>query len=399
MVRILLALPMIWLLIGCNKVSFSHTPEEQALLNNNVMDDDVTDDDGVTDNDDPTPTPSPTPTPTPPDDYPVEVPHTQVPVKLLCSNFMYEQTRTSVREATSGITAAVYEWKKGGMLNRPQLGNPKLVFEQPAQTKKIWEDLMNEKTLKLNLSTLADGRYTIVLCDARAGSGCGLGGDVDMRVGLFDAQVFGWDNYIKFDVKNGRGTMVDEEAWVAYASGSIENDDGRCDAFGSPLIVDLDNSGIKLSKPLSGVNFDILGNGGTELISWPVKEANAFLALDVDGNGRIETVDELFGNNTGRGYANGFEALAKYDLNGDHRIDQQDPVFTKLKLWFDRNFNGVGELSELRSLDQGGIRDIDLNYEQMEETDIYGNKTMQRSIVHLVTGELRRIVDVWFRLL
>ena len=47
---------------------------------------------------------------------------------------------------------------------------------------------------------------------------------------------------------------------------------------------------------------------------------DGFLALDKDGNGRIDVVSELFG---GQG-ALGLEELAHYDENGDHIIDASE---------------------------------------------------------------------------
>jgi hypothetical protein len=68
----------------------------------------------------------------------------------------------------------------------------------------------------------------------------------------------------------------------------------------------------------------------------------AFLALDRDGDGQITSGEELFGNHTLEGSANGFEALQRtaMESNGGVRrgsVSADDPVYAQLLLWTDRN--------------------------------------------------------------
>ncbi|NLD47470.1 MAG: hypothetical protein GX660_09755, partial [Clostridiaceae bacterium] len=76
------------------------------------------------------------------------------------------------------------------------------------------------------------------------------------------------------------------------------------------------------------INFDLDFDGKTEQISFVSKESG-FLALDLNNDGVINDGRELFGPQTG----DGFSELAKYDLDENNWIDENDAVFSKLKIW------------------------------------------------------------------
>jgi hypothetical protein len=63
-----------------------------------------------------------------------------------------------------------------------------------------------------------------------------------------------------------------------------------------PLLIPLDGRHIRLTNVAGGVAFDINGDGVREQVAWTVAGAQVgFLALDRDGDGRIDSVGELFG--------------------------------------------------------------------------------------------------------
>lgn len=170
----------------------------------------------------------------------------------------------------------------------------------------------------------------------------------------------------------------------------------------SPLVIDLEGRGIALTSPDRGVQFDIDGNGIKDPISWTVPGTGYFLVLDKNQNGNIDSVDEMFGDNTVGPdkalAANGFMALRKYDSNGDGRIDAHDPIFAELRLWSDTNMDGLSTPDELFSLKDKGIVAIDLNYFAAYEVDPFANETRQRSAVLMSDGSTRDIVDIWFKI-
>jgi hypothetical protein len=68
-----------------------------------------------------------------------------------------------------------------------------------------------------------------------------------------------------------------------------------------------------------------------------VQPSTGILAIDTNGDGNIQSINQLVGAENNSGFA----ALAQYDTNGDGVIDASDPIFAKLRIWQDSNGNGV----------------------------------------------------------
>ena len=135
---------------------------------------------------------------------------------------------------------------------------------------------------------------------------------------------------------------------------------------------------------------------------------------DKNNNGQIDDGNELFGNgsllqNEQRG-SNGFAALAEQDSNHDGQVNAQDAHFNDLRIWQDKNGDGVVQAGELFTLaqkhvkslstayvDQGSLPDGSFYPHTDEGIDANGNQHRQVGSYTTTDNQTYRIDDVWFK--
>lgn len=167
----------------------------------------------------------------------------------------------------------------------------------------------------------------------------------------------------------------------------------------SPIVLDLDGDGIETLE-LGASYFDLDADGLSERSGW-VSPDDGLLVHDRDGDGRISSGAELFGNNSllsnGQLAANGFQALAEYDNNGDGVIDAQDASYAVLQVWRDLNGNGSSDVGEMQSLADAGVTSISTGYTASTHVDAHGHEHRQVATIVLANGTVSTAADVWFR--
>lgn len=153
-----------------------------------------------------------------------------------------------------------------------------------------------------------------------------------------------------------------------------------------PLVLDLAGNGIATTGIDDGRDFDIDSDGRSDRMAW-IGGDDAMLALDRDGNGRIDNGSELFGTASGDGFAD----LAKLDDNGDGAIDGNDAAFAALVL--------LHADDRLSRLDEAGIARIRLDLAVPVTRRLHGGALVGESRFERADGSTGRVGDVLFDVL
>ena len=167
------------------------------------------------------------------------------------------------------------------------------------------------------------------------------------------------------------GYTVEKESTAFSSTGKVQTADGRSIDFRievgmsrafmskintltsenyiltDPLVINLDTDVASVTD--QKFFFDLDSDGKEEEISF-AGEGSGFLALDKNGDGKINDGNELFGTQSG----DGFSDLSQYDEDGNGWIDENDSIFDKLKVWIkDKEGNDI--LLDLKKADVGAI--------------------------------------------
>lgn len=219
-----------------------------------------------------------------------------------------------------------------------------------------------------------------------------------------------------YRVENVSGFMEEQETTQFRSKGTVNTADGRSIEFDvsfemsrsftesysatqisqyeqiltDPLIINLNNSPTSITD--KKFYFDLDCDGEKEEIS-ELASGNGYLALDRNNDGVIGDGSELFGTKSG----NGFADLAEYDKDGNGWIDENDEIFSKLKVWTkDENGKDI-----LLSLSDANVGAICLKSSQtpfaMKDEDGNLNGMVRRSGIYLTeSGKAKTLQQVDF---
>jgi hypothetical protein len=147
-----------------------------------------------------------------------------------------------------------------------------------------------------------------------------------------------------------------------------------------------------VSRADSQGTFDLLGSGKAISSGW-LSGNDGFLAVDTNGNGKIDGIHELFGGNS---KGDGFAKLASFDSNGDGVVNNLDAAFGQLMIWQDANGNHQTDAGELISLADAGVASLSARFTELPQLDEQGNLHLERSTATMVDGHSVAMTDVYF---
>jgi hypothetical protein len=145
---------------------------------------------------------------------------------------------------------------------------------------------------------------------------------------------------IRFDVKLLMSRAYHEESSISLRLGDAAR---KVD----PLVLNFAGNAASLVD--QRFSFDLNSDGKEEQIA-RLASGSAYLVFDRNGDGRINNGSEMFGPNTGDGFAE----LSQLDDDGNGWIDENDRAWQKLSLWHPDE-NGEGELKSLSDSGVGAI--------------------------------------------
>ena len=206
--------------------------------------------------------------------------------------------------------------------------------------------------------------------------------------------LFGADRLVRDPFNFGNWICEGIREWLNL------NRDGKYYIY-DPLVLDLDGDGIETvgSRKLIGALFDHDGDGIRTATGW-VKADDGLLVVDRNGDGIINDGTELFGDSTlladGTKAKDGYAALHEFDSNGDGRVDAQDKHFNQLRVWRDLNQDGISQTNELFTLEQVGVKALNLDNKNTNTNLGSGNTLAQIGSYETTDGRTHAMGDVNF---
>ena len=160
----------------------------------------------------------------------------------------------------------------------------------------------------------------------------------------------------------------------------------RVEELQDPLIIKFSDKPMSLSNET--MEFDLNMDGELDNIA-TLSEGAAFIAIDKNNNGIIDDGRELYGANTGDGFAE----LAQFDDNQDGYINSKDEIFSQLLVWQPGTENELSKLSD-SSVDTLVLQTVNTEFTfkdannntlgQMRKSSVYANSDGTVGALHQV---------------
>ena len=160
-----------------------------------------------------------------------------------------------------------------------------------------------------------------------------------------------------------------------------------------PVLIDLDGDGLELTHASSGVAMDVDNDDINENMAW-VEADDGLLAVDLNSNGHIDSMDEFVFTNHDDSAQTDMEALRNvFDTNQDGLLSNEDDNWSDFGIWQDSNQDGINQEGEFFSLNTLGFVVLDLNTDNQAET-INGNYIFGKSLLTHEDGHTLDAYDV-----
>ncbi|MCR4431491.1 MAG: hypothetical protein NUV45_10780 [Tepidanaerobacteraceae bacterium] len=182
------------------------------------------------------------------------------------------------------------------------------------------------KEIKIETHQAQPVLYTVTRHNSQATNGWGL--EYNYSESYYERQTLAFNSEGIIKTIDGREIKFSVELNTSREFASRVNINTRRGEAVSkdPLVMNFDGTIPSITDEKIG--FDIDCDGSDDLISF-LSSGSGFLALDLNGDGTINDGSELFGPQSGDGFAE----LAKYDFDGNNWIDENDPIYEKLRIW------------------------------------------------------------------
>ena len=260
------------------------------------------------------------------------------------------------------------------------------------------KNLNDYQTMKLNKGKVLDLRASASMSLSIGGTSGSESSGNAAQTSLNMGTTSGGTVWQKISVTSAN--VTEYESTTFASKGKVQTEDGRsidfnvsfsmsraCSAMVNtmevaqyiltdPLVINLNTDMTEISD--QKFFFDIDSDGKQEEIS-ELGKGSGFLALDKNGDGVINDGNELFGTQSG----DGFKDLSAYDTDGNRWIDENDDIFSKLKVWM-KDEDGNDVVLDLKEADIGAIYLGSANTEySFKDDSLNTNAVLRKTGVYL----------------